>query len=166
MNEWQEKTISLIFSLDSYDNLDEEMVQEKSMFLSLTRKIREIGLQYVSEKTCNEYLEFENGIFHPIICDKNLEAQESIQLDFQVEKLDSINFYFIKKEEIFTKNSQNTIYLSHGPPYDTYLDLTSRNEHVGIISLKTFIQQYNPRLVLCGHIHETVEMTGKTNKIK
>lgn len=46
------------------------------------------------------------------------------------------------------------ILVSHDPPKDTKVDVTSRGEHVGSYSVREFIENIKPRLVLCGHIHE------------
>ncbi len=46
------------------------------------------------------------------------------------------------------------VVLAHPPPYDTPLDLTARGEHVGSRALRQFIEEHQPTLVVCGHIHE------------
>ena len=46
------------------------------------------------------------------------------------------------------------ILLSHTPPHTTALDRTSRGEHVGSRAVRSWIARAQPRLVLCGHIHE------------
>ncbi len=56
------------------------------------------------------------------------------------------------------------IVVSHFPPKDTRLDLTYTNKHVGSSSLRGFIEERKPSLVLCGHIHEArgVDQIGET----
>ncbi len=56
------------------------------------------------------------------------------------------------------------IVLSHTPPRDTLLDRTRRGEHVGSQAVRQFIEQVQPALVLCGHIHESrgVDRIGAT----
>ena len=46
------------------------------------------------------------------------------------------------------------IVLSHTPPRDTLLDCTRRREHVGSVAVRRFVEEFQPALVLCGHIHE------------
>ncbi|MEK6238654.1 MAG: metallophosphoesterase [Planctomycetales bacterium] len=54
------------------------------------------------------------------------------------------------------------VVLSHPPPFGI-LDRTSRGPHVGSQSLREFIDRVEPRLVVCGHIHEArgVETRGQ-----
>lgn len=51
-------------------------------------------------------------------------------------------------------NPKETIYIIHSPPFDTKLDMTIREEHVGSIAIKEFIKREQPLLTLHGHIHE------------
>ncbi|UCH38120.1 MAG: metallophosphoesterase family protein [Candidatus Bathyarchaeota archaeon] len=46
------------------------------------------------------------------------------------------------------------IVVSHSPPVNTQVDLTSFGMHVGSRALRQFIEVEKPLLVLCGHIHE------------
>lgn len=48
-----------------------------------------------------------------------------------------------------------TIFVSHQPPYNTRCDLT-RGRHVGSHAVRAAIEQHQPDLVLCGHIHEGI----------
>ena len=59
---------------------------------------------------------------------------------------------FIKKhkEEI---RKHKTILLVHVPPYGTKTDRIGKG-HVGNKSVRDFIYEYQPLLVVCGHIHE------------
>lgn len=49
--------------------------------------------------------------------------------------------------------NNSTIIISHIPPYGLQ-DKTFLGFHSGSNELKKFIEYYNPRLILCGHIHE------------
>jgi Icc-related predicted phosphoesterase len=44
--------------------------------------------------------------------------------------------------------------LCHTPPRDTTLDRTHRGDHVGSVSVRTWIGRARPELFVCGHIHE------------
>ena len=48
-----------------------------------------------------------------------------------------------------------TILVSHQPPRDTRCDV-SRGRHVGSTTIRQFILDRQPDLVLCGHIHESI----------
>lgn len=64
-----------------------------------------------------------------------------------------------------------SIFLFHAPPYNTSLDRADLDDrfvdhapvdvHVGSIAVRRFIEEYQPRLTLHGHVHETVKLTGK-----
>ncbi|NLF70990.1 MAG: YfcE family phosphodiesterase [Candidatus Anammoximicrobium sp.] len=47
------------------------------------------------------------------------------------------------------------IVLCHVPPRGTRLDRTCRGEHVGSHAVRQFVEQAQPALLLCGHIHES-----------
>jgi Icc-related predicted phosphoesterase len=46
------------------------------------------------------------------------------------------------------------IFVPHAPPFDTKVDLVYSGRHVGSTAVRRFIEQYQPDLALCGHIHE------------
>ncbi len=46
------------------------------------------------------------------------------------------------------------VVLSHTPPKDTRADRVHSGLHVGSLSLREFIEERQPPLVVCGHIHE------------
>jgi len=48
----------------------------------------------------------------------------------------------------------SVILVSHTPPKNTRLDRTLSGAHAGSISVRRFIEENKPVLVLCGHIHE------------
>ncbi|MEM1582087.1 MAG: metallophosphoesterase family protein [Candidatus Bathyarchaeia archaeon] len=48
----------------------------------------------------------------------------------------------------------DVILISHSPPKDTKLDRTSLGMHVGSVSIRKFIEEQKPLMVICGHIHE------------
>ena len=56
------------------------------------------------------------------------------------------------------------ILVSHTPPYNSKVDLTHFGEHVGSVSVRRFIEEYQPALCLCGHIHEArgIDRIGNT----
>lgn len=56
------------------------------------------------------------------------------------------------------------ILVSHSPPRNTRVDLAYNGEHVGSASLRNFIEDKKPHIVLCGHIHEAkgIDYIGDT----
>ncbi len=56
------------------------------------------------------------------------------------------------------------ILVTHDPPYNTALDLNLRHDHVGSRSVRKVIEEKQPLLALCGHIHEAkgIEKINKT----
>ena len=53
------------------------------------------------------------------------------------------------------------IFITHGPPYGTKIDLLGTN-YAGNKSYTNFIKKEKPILALCGHLHENF---GKTDQI-
>ncbi|MBA7613993.1 3',5'-cyclic adenosine monophosphate phosphodiesterase CpdA [subsurface metagenome] len=58
----------------------------------------------------------------------------------------------------------NRILVTHAPPYDTKLDQIADGTHVGSKSIRKFIEQKQPLVALCGHVHEArnTEKLGRT----
>ena len=56
------------------------------------------------------------------------------------------------------------IFVPHAPPRDTKLDRIVLGSHVGSTAVRSFIEQHQPDVVVCGHIHEArgVDSIGKT----
>jgi Icc-related predicted phosphoesterase len=59
------------------------------------------------------------------------------------------------------------ILVSHQPPLNTCCDRIHSGEHVGSLSLRIFIEKYQPLICFTGHIHESVgiDAIGKTKII-
>ncbi len=64
------------------------------------------------------------------------------------------------QSELFATKAGEAVWLCHTPPYGTSLDLLSSGLHVGSIALRRAVQELQPRLLLCGHIHKTCETSG------
>jgi len=56
------------------------------------------------------------------------------------------------------------ILVSHTPPKNTKLDAAFSGEHVGSSSVKQYIEDKQPSIVFCGHIHEArgIDSIGNT----
>lgn len=46
------------------------------------------------------------------------------------------------------------IFIPHAPPYNTAVDQVLSGTHVGSKAVRSFIEQHQPDVVVCGHIHE------------
>jgi Icc-related predicted phosphoesterase len=96
--------------------------------------------QFPDHYYCNyEIVSFE--LVHITPFNTNREANEN-KIWYELNKLNS-NFPI----------NSNTIIVAHDPPYNC-LDLTSRGMNVGSKSVRGFIEENQPKLWLCGHIHE------------
>lgn len=58
----------------------------------------------------------------------------------------------------------NWVLVTHAPPHGTKLDQIPEGTHVGSKSIRKFIEQKQPLLALCGHVHEArnTEKLGRT----
>jgi Icc-related predicted phosphoesterase len=56
------------------------------------------------------------------------------------------------------------VFVPHAPPRHTTVDAIMRGQHVGSAAVRSFIEQHQPDVVVCGHIHEArgVDTIGKT----
>jgi Icc-related predicted phosphoesterase len=59
---------------------------------------------------------------------------------------------------------ESCVLISHVPPYNTQ-DKVFRGIHGGSKELRKVIEEYNPRLVICGHIHEDPGFTSVNDTI-
>jgi uncharacterized protein len=71
--------------------------------------------------------------------------------------------YEISEEEILrrarvgwndVKNARWKVFVPHAPPHNTTLDQLYLGNHVGSTAIRTFVDTYQPDVVVCGHIHE------------
>ncbi len=64
-------------------------------------------------------------------------------------------------------NTDNLILLIHQPPFNTKLDVISAGAHVGSKLARGFIQEFQPLIVVSGHIHESfaIDTLDKTTLI-
>lgn len=58
-------------------------------------------------------------------------------------------------------------FVPHSPPFNTKLDVIRSGQHVGSTSVRRFIEEHQPDVVICGHIHEAqgVDTIGRTTII-
>lgn len=60
-----------------------------------------------------------------------------------------------------------SLFISHAPPYGTKTDLLPSGEHVGSTSIRKIIEENQPTLNVCGHIHESMgaDQIGNTTTV-
>ena len=68
-------------------------------------------------------------------------------------------------EEI--KNHKVTLFVTHAPPFGTKTDILPSGDHVGSEGIRRVIEEFQPTLNICGHIHESraVDKVGKTEVV-
>lgn len=72
---------------------------------------------------------------------------------------------WVKKHAEEIKSKKPLIWLDHAPPKDTATDKLAEDWHAGSISLRKFIEEFQPMYVFHGHFHETFgqeDMIGNT----
>ncbi|MEI6732055.1 MAG: hypothetical protein WCK90_05265, partial [archaeon] len=65
------------------------------------------------------------------------------------------------KRKVYTENPGKTVYIIHAPPLNTCLDMKMDDSHIGSLAVRQFIEKCQPYLTLHGHIHQTVDSSGK-----
>ena len=60
-----------------------------------------------------------------------------------------------------------SLLVTHAPPYGTKTDILPSGEHAGSTSIRKIIEEYQPSLNVCGHIHESmgIDKIGKTQVV-
>jgi len=61
----------------------------------------------------------------------------------------------IKYEDVL-KSDNFIILITHAPPYDTNTDKIDGGLHVGSTAVRQVIEETQPTLNLCGHVHESI----------
>ena len=92
------------------------------------------------------------GGSNPTPFDTPLEF-EDVEIYYELEKL-------LKQIE----GQQIKILVTHAPPYNTKTDLLPSGDHVGSESIRKIIEEFQPSLNICGHIHEAkaIDKIGNT----
>jgi len=59
---------------------------------------------------------------------------------------------------------RSVVLVTHCPPRDTVCDRTTSGIHAGSTAVREFIEEYQPEVCLCGHIHEArgQQLIGRT----
>ena len=70
---------------------------------------------------------------------------------------------FMIKEMKKVKTADTVIVLTHQPPHGTNMDIVWKR-HVGSITFTESIKKYQPKMWICGHIHEGFNKKDKIGK--
>jgi len=90
-----------------------------------------------------------------------LDGTEYYQVDYnKVPREMSLETY-LKQKILLLSDQKRTIYVFHAPPFGTNLDMINKTTHVGSRAVRQFINKHQPYLSLHGHIHETVDASGR-----
>ncbi|MFI3272506.1 MAG: metallophosphoesterase [Pseudomonadota bacterium] len=76
-------------------------------------------------------------------------------------------FLNVAKSHIERLNVKHVLLVSHTPPVNTTCDAIAAGVHVGSTAVRDFIQDVQPDLCICGHIHEAIgtDTIGRTTII-
>jgi uncharacterized protein len=72
-------------------------------------------------------------------------------------------FRKISREWYSKYQDSKVILVTHGPPANTTIDLLEKR-HVGNLDYRKFVERIKPKLMICGHLHETAGMQDKIDK--
>ena len=73
------------------------------------------------------------------------------------------NFRKIARHWYGKYKGKKLVLVTHGPPANIKIDKLG-NRHVGNIDYRKFIERIKPKLVICGHLHETAGTKDKIDK--
>lgn len=80
-------------------------------------------------------------------------------------EFDEVEIYDQASKALETiKDHKITLFVTHAPPFGTKADLLESGDHVGSTGLRKVIDEYQPSINICGHIHEakTIDELGET----
>ncbi len=174
---WLEKSWKKIRG-DFMDNKYKEYVDKIASFGLPFLTLRGDTYIHVGKTTADKFLRKHKNVINKWTGKYKIREQNFIFFDisFEPETMKESNKtrFFISKmrknksRELklnkMLKENKNSILISHNPPYG-YLDKIHSGKHIGSKILLNAIKKYQPKLVLCGHIHEA-KGEGKIGKSK
>ncbi len=116
------------------------------------------------------------GNMDPPVLESTFEKLH-VSIDGRARTIDSVAFfgvsgspvtpmrtpYELSEEEIMVRaqrgweqarGATTKVFVPHAPPRNTKVDKVLMGIHVGSTAVRSFIEQYKPDIVVCGHIHE------------
>ena len=79
--------------------------------------------------------------------------------------MEAPEFRKISRDWYSKYQDKKIILVTHGPPFGTKVDVLEER-HVGNKDFRKFIDRIKPKLVICGHLHETVGVIDEVGKTK
>ncbi len=128
------------FAIKDYEKFDRKPVQPTALLKKIFRES-----PVAPNAVLRGYRSCGAGLIEEVVFDKS-NITDTIEEDL--------------KSAHMTFSPRETIYVFHSPPYNTRLDLLPHMQHVGSKAIRQFIETQRPLLVLSGHIHETVDVSG------
>lgn len=74
-------------------------------------------------------------------------------------------FRKVSREWYSRYNGRKIVLVTHQPPFGVKVDLLEKR-HVGNIDYRRFIERIKPKLVICGHLHETAGQQDQLENTK
>lgn len=159
----------------------------------ITGDITHLG-GYDKAKNIIEYIKKYNANIMAVAgnCDKQgvdtYLTEQNINLHKNVKVINGISFVGIEgslpcpgktpkeySEDTFAKylqalsdklpENKPSVLVSHQPPHNTFNDKLASGMHVGSRSIRQFIEDQQPLLCFCGHIHEAVHIDSIGNTL-
>jgi len=161
---------------DKAGNVDEKYEKYVDKIASYNLPVLTLrGDTYIEggKKIADRFLRKHKNVINKFTGKYNLNGQNFVFFDISFESETMIRFFVNKmrrnenrelKLNKMLSEDKNSIIISHNPPYGV-VDKISIGKHVGSKILQRAIKKYQPKMVLCGHIHEA-EGEGKIGKTK
>ncbi len=150
-----EKSIGYHYISNKYFSVDNELIILGYSFVPLT-PFKYKDWEKLDSNKESELVTRKDALMQGVIHRTNSEEKISFSLS---NRDDTIEHDLLK---LFNEiKSKKIILVSHAPPFGTNIDLTHNKKHVGSRALRKIIEKYAPFVSLSGHIHETVETSGK-----
>lgn len=74
---------------------------------------------------------------------------------------------WLRQAYLDVRDQKHLVLISHTPPYKTKTDIIRSGKHVGSLAIREFVENVQPDVFVCGHIHESVaeDYLGSTKVI-
>lgn len=163
-----------------YSYLDENTVDE----IIITGDVTEFGPEDLFVNTLNKFSEYANvhalfGNCDPINSSELIEKSNATNIHDNTSNIGDINivgfggsnptpfdtpnefsdeilYDSLSKYSDILSSDSFTILVTHAPPLDTNADKIGSGVHVGSSGVRKIIEETQPTLNLCGHVHESV----------
>jgi Icc-related predicted phosphoesterase len=124
------------------------------------------------EKLSAEEFILSQGLLDQARTNPDLDAKENDRELLMAKVLKSFEYYTMENDLsvllplLFNKNQdilqgRRMLWCVHDPPFGGPLDMVQGGEHVGSKAIRDAIRKFSPFMSFHGHIHETVEQSGK-----